>query len=207
MCVGVRTKLEVTTEEGVVATASIEQRMFLPGDVEHMVWEIEGTPRNRVRVERLDSADASAGNPVQPHPDIITAPDVAAEVAELELELRCSPLSDGAARALFGDGFGFEARVFEGDGTAVVAVVGEIDMATAGLLQQAIDDACTSSTQVVIDLTDTAFIDSTGLAVFMRAHAQLGSQPDALVLRGAGPRVARIFEIAGLDHLVTTTWP
>lgn len=122
-----------------------------------------------------------------------------------EFDLACSPLFDAAALARFGDGFGFEARVFEGDGTAVVAVVGEIDMATAGLLQHAIDDACTISTQVVIDLADTAFIDSTGLAVFMRAYAQLGRQPEALVLRCAGPRVTRLFEIAGLDHLVTMT--
>jgi len=122
-----------------------------------------------------------------------------------KFDLACSPLSDGAARARFGDGFGFEARVFEGDGTAVVTVVGEIDMATAGFLQQAIDDACTISTQVVVDLADTAFIDSTGLAVFMRAYAQLGRQQEALVLRGAGRRVTRIFEIAGLDHLVAMT--
>ena len=83
VCVGVRTKLEVTTEEGVVATASIEQRMFLPGDVEHMVWEVEGTPRNRVRVERLDSADASAGNLFNRIPDIITAPPGIVPVTDL----------------------------------------------------------------------------------------------------------------------------
>ena len=76
MCVGVRTRLEVTTVEGVVATASIEQRMFLPGDVEHMVWEVQGTPRNRVRVERLDSADATAGNLFNRIPDIIAPPGI-----------------------------------------------------------------------------------------------------------------------------------
>ena len=83
VCVGVRTKLEVTTEEGVVATASIEQRMFLPGDVEHMVWEVEGTPRNRMRVGRLDSADATAGNLFNRIPDIISAPPGIVPVTEL----------------------------------------------------------------------------------------------------------------------------
>lgn len=113
--------------------------------------------------------------------------------------------SDGAALACFGDGFGFAARVFDGDGTAVVAVAGEIDMATAGLFRQAVELACTGSRQVVIDLADTAFIDSTGLAVVARAHRQLRCQPDALVVRGAGPWVARTFEISGLAHLVTMT--
>ena len=92
VCVGVRTRLEVTTTEGVVATASIEQRMFQPGDVEHMAWEIEGTPRNRIRVERLDSADATAGNLFNRIPDIIAAPPGIVPVTEL------GPLISSAAR-------------------------------------------------------------------------------------------------------------
>jgi 4-hydroxy-tetrahydrodipicolinate reductase len=92
VCVGVRTRLEVTTEEGVVATGQIEQRMFLPGDVEHMTWEVEGTPRNRVRVERLDSAQATAGNLFNRIPDIIAAPPGIVPVTEL------GPLRSSAGR-------------------------------------------------------------------------------------------------------------
>ena len=92
VCVGVRTRLEVTTAEGVVATASIEQRMFRPGDVEHMAWEVQGTPRNRMRVERLDSADATAGNLFNRIPDIIAAPPGIVPVTEL------GPLRSSAAR-------------------------------------------------------------------------------------------------------------
>jgi len=92
VCVGVRTRLEVMTAEGVVATASIEQRMFRPGDVEHMVWEVQGTPRNRIRVERLDSAEATAGNLFNRIPDIIDAPPGIVPVTEL------GPLMSSAAR-------------------------------------------------------------------------------------------------------------
>jgi 4-hydroxy-tetrahydrodipicolinate reductase len=92
VCVGVRTRLEVTTGEGVVATASIEQRMFLPGDVEHMVWEVEGTPRNRTCVERLDPAEATAGNLFNRIPDIIAARPGIVPVTEL------GPLRSSAAR-------------------------------------------------------------------------------------------------------------
>jgi 2,4-diaminopentanoate dehydrogenase len=92
MCVGVRTRLEVTTQQGVVATTLIEQRMFLPGDVEHMVWEVHGTPRNRMRVERLDSADATAGNLFNRIPDIIAAPAGIVPVTGL------GPLKSSAAR-------------------------------------------------------------------------------------------------------------
>src|SRR4051812_17695531 len=92
VCVGVRTRLEVTTTEGVVATASIEHRMFQPGDVEHMAWEIQGTPRTRIRVERLDSADATAGNLFNRIPDIIAAQPGIVPVTEL------GPLISSAAR-------------------------------------------------------------------------------------------------------------
>jgi 4-hydroxy-tetrahydrodipicolinate reductase len=92
LCVGVRTRVEVTSTEGVVATTLIEQRMFLPEDVEHMVWEVEGTPRNRVRVERLDSAEATAGNLFNRIPDIVAAPPGIVPVTEL------GPLRSSASR-------------------------------------------------------------------------------------------------------------
>lgn len=111
------------------------------------------------------------------------------------------PMTDGSARAHLADGFGFEARVFEDDGAAVVAVVGEIDMATVGLFRRAIEDACTSSRHVVIDLADTTFIDSSGLAVVMRAHGQLGREAGGVVVRAAPP-ISRTFEVSGLGHLI-----
>lgn len=73
LCMGVRFHCKTTTAEGVVGTGLVEQRMFLPGDVEHMYWEVDGTPRNRTRVERLDSAHATAGNLFNRIPDIIAA--------------------------------------------------------------------------------------------------------------------------------------
>lgn len=73
LCVGVRFTTKTTTREGVVGTGLIEQRMFRPGDVEHMHWEVEGLPRSRVRVERQDSAEATAGNLFNRIPDIIDA--------------------------------------------------------------------------------------------------------------------------------------
>jgi 4-hydroxy-tetrahydrodipicolinate reductase len=73
LVMGVRFHCRTTTEEGVVGTGLVDQRMFLPGDVEHMYWEVDGTPRNRTRVERLDSAHATAGNLFNRIPDIIAA--------------------------------------------------------------------------------------------------------------------------------------
>jgi len=73
LVMGVRFHCRTTTAEGVIGTGLVDQRMFLPGDVEQMYWEIDGTPRNRTRVERLDSAHATAGNLFNRIPDIIAA--------------------------------------------------------------------------------------------------------------------------------------
>ncbi|MCW1429169.1 hypothetical protein [Novosphingobium sp. JCM 18896] len=73
LVMGVRFHCTTTTAEGVTGTGLIDQRLFLPGDVEHMFWEVAGTPRNRLRVERLDSAQATAGNLFNRIPDVIAA--------------------------------------------------------------------------------------------------------------------------------------
>lgn len=73
LVMGVRFHCRTTTAEGVTGTGLVDQRLFLPGDVEHMFWEAQGTPRNRTRVERLDSAQATAGNLFNRIPDVIAA--------------------------------------------------------------------------------------------------------------------------------------
>src|SRR3954463_13815624 len=52
----------------------------------------------------------------------------------------------------------------------VVAVAGELDMATAPQLQDQISDLLEKGrTRLVFDLSEVSFCDSTGLSVFVRA--------------------------------------
>lgn len=81
--VGVRIVTETTTKEGVTGKSQIELRMFKPGEVEHMFWEVNGKPRTRVRVERDDSAHATAANLFNRIPDIIAAPPGIVLVSQL----------------------------------------------------------------------------------------------------------------------------
>jgi 4-hydroxy-tetrahydrodipicolinate reductase len=74
LCMGVSIKTRTTTREGVVGTAQVDSRMPRPGEVEHMYWQVEGKPRTRTMVERLDSAHATAANLFNRIPDIIAAP-------------------------------------------------------------------------------------------------------------------------------------
>lgn len=74
ICAGSRIVAEVETREGPTARAEIELRLFKPGEVEYMFWEVDGKPRTRVRVEREDSAHATASNLFNRIRDVITAP-------------------------------------------------------------------------------------------------------------------------------------
>jgi 4-hydroxy-tetrahydrodipicolinate reductase len=72
-CVGTRIVCESVAREGVKATAEIELRLFKPGEVEHMVWTVDGMPKTQIRTERNDSAHASAASLFNRIPDVIAA--------------------------------------------------------------------------------------------------------------------------------------
>ena len=71
--VGARILADIHTKEAVTAKAKIELRLFQPGEVEHMYWEMDGMPHTRIRVERDDSAHATAACLFNRIPDIIAA--------------------------------------------------------------------------------------------------------------------------------------
>ena len=73
ICLGTRIIADIETREGVTAHARIELRVFKPGEVEHMFWSVDGMPHTRVRVERDDSAHATASNLFNRIPQIIAA--------------------------------------------------------------------------------------------------------------------------------------
>ena len=82
-CVGTRIIGEIETKEGVTAKAIIELRLFRPGEIEHMYWSVEGKPVTRVRVERDDSAHATASNLFNRIPQVIAAPPGIVLVSQL----------------------------------------------------------------------------------------------------------------------------
>jgi 4-hydroxy-tetrahydrodipicolinate reductase len=84
-CAGSRVVVDINTREGVTATADIELRLTKPGEVEHMFWEVNGRPTTRVRVERDDTAHATAANLFNRIPGIIAAPPGVVTVAEMGL--------------------------------------------------------------------------------------------------------------------------
>jgi anti-sigma B factor antagonist len=91
-----------------------------------------------------------------------------------------------------------------GEGRTIVAVAGEIDLFTAPDLKAKISDAIAAGCrELVIDLTETTFLDSTALGVLIGALKRLREQEGVLVLVNERASIARTLEITGLDRIFT----
>jgi anti-sigma B factor antagonist len=83
-------------------------------------------------------------------------------------------------------------------GTFVLAVVGDVDLATAPAFRVLLEFAAEASATVVVDLSDVQFMDCSGLPPLLEAHARLGER---LRLRGLQPAVQRLLLLTGLGPL------
>jgi anti-sigma B factor antagonist len=88
------------------------------------------------------------------------------------------------------------------DGRIVIRPRGELDLATADDLRDAISSALGRGEPTTVDLAGLTFVDSTGLGCFLAA-AETARQADvALELLPGGDGVMRLFELTGtLDVL------
>jgi len=86
----------------------------------------------------------------------------------------------------------------------VVAVAGEIDLFTAPDLKQRLASLIEAGRrQLVLDLSETTFLDSTGLGVLIGAVKRLRSRDGELVIVNVDETIAKTFEITGLDQIFT----
>jgi len=86
----------------------------------------------------------------------------------------------------------------------VLAVRGEIDLFTAPELKQQLAEAIEAGRiRIVVDLTDTTFLDSTALGVLIGAVKRLRSRDGALAIVNIDENISKTFEITGLDQIFT----
>ena len=65
-------------------------------------------------------------------------------------------------------------------------------------------DRWREETEVVLDLSGTAFLDSSGLRAILTAHRKMAGAKGSLLLRAPSEPVTRLLEITGLtDHFRT----
>jgi anti-sigma B factor antagonist len=85
-------------------------------------------------------------------------------------------------------------------GVSIITASGELDAAKSPELEKVFASVpADASNRIVLDLKDTGFIDSSGLATLVRAFKRARSSGGNLVLAGLQPPVRKVFELTRLD--------
>ena len=83
--------------------------------------------------------------------------------------------------------------------TSLIAVEGELDLSTAPRLKWLLLDSLHEGRdQLIVDLTDTTFMDSTALGVLVAVHRKLEA-PGRMAIACSRENVLKIFELSGMD--------
>jgi len=87
--------------------------------------------------------------------------------------------------------------------SVIVRPVGELDLATAPIVDAQLSELVTAGFEsVVLDLRKLCFMDSTGLKLLMSWEARSRAEGVALRVLPGPPAVQRVFDVAGVTHLV-----
>ncbi len=84
----------------------------------------------------------------------------------------------------------------------VLCLHGELDLASAPLLQQEIESAGADAGMIVLDLKELQFIDSTGLRIVLAANERSQERGQEFALTRGSQQVQRLLSITGVgEHL------
>jgi stage II sporulation protein AA (anti-sigma F factor antagonist) len=87
-----------------------------------------------------------------------------------------------------------------GDAPVVIRLAGELDMATAPALADAL--SAVDGEDVVVDCDALSFLDSSGISVLVGAHRDGARTGHHLTLRDVGGTPRRSLEICGLTEIL-----
>ena len=94
-------------------------------------------------------------------------------------------------------------RIHE-DGFDSILIIGEVDASSSIELDNAISEAVESGEKkFLIDCSSLDYISSAGLGVFMSYIEEFKKNDITLIIHGLNDKVANVFEILGLDQLLT----
>jgi anti-sigma B factor antagonist len=93
-------------------------------------------------------------------------------------------------------------RVRRDRGYAIVAVAGEVDIATVTQLRESLFELAASGRTLVVDLDQVSFIDSSGLAALVGAARRADAHGARLRVVCARPQTRQLFRLTGLDSQV-----
>lgn len=90
-----------------------------------------------------------------------------------------------------------------GQDALLIKVAGEVDVSNASELRDAIDAKLPEvAGELVVDISDVPYIDSTGIGVLVGAKHRAAEVGKSMRAVNAQPNVARIFGMLGVDEIV-----
>ena len=90
-----------------------------------------------------------------------------------------------------------------GDSVAL-RLAGDLDMSATFALEPVIDRVLAARPrELVLDMERIPFVDSSGLGLMVTTHERAASAGVGMEVTGAGPEIERVFQIAGLDGLLS----
>jgi anti-anti-sigma factor len=89
-------------------------------------------------------------------------------------------------------------------GQTIIAIHGELDIATtAALRDRILTTLANTTTPVIIDLTAVSFCDASGLALLVGTQRRAALHGVTLTLAAPRPNVTKLLRITGLDRAFT----
>lgn len=82
--------------------------------------------------------------------------------------------------------------------TSELRIEGELDLAVAARLDEAL--LATDAERILVDLAACEFIDSSGIAVILRASRRARERGCRILVHSAVEPVRRVLSLTGLDH-------
>jgi anti-anti-sigma factor len=79
-----------------------------------------------------------------------------------------------------------------------IQIEGELDLAVAGQLDEVLTAAVEQCTRVLVGLERCSFMDSSGIAVILRAHSRMQEEGHQLVAYAPSDQVLRVLAMTGL---------
>lgn len=88
--------------------------------------------------------------------------------------------------------------------TTTISLVGELDPATAPILDKATTEVASNPDvqRLVLDLSGLSFLDSSGLRVLVTAREALNERGAELVLRAPSANTQRLLDVTGLGEII-----
>lgn len=94
-------------------------------------------------------------------------------------------------------------EIVSGADSVTVVVVGDVDMASKDLFEEAVTQLSVEARNLVVDLRGVTFIDAMGLNMLVQIHQICAANGGTLIVSASSEPVRRLLEITKLHEVLT----